>query len=106
MGSDAGMPFVNHGDNAFELEQLVEAGMTSMQALVASTSTAAKALGLASSVGVIEKNKLADILIVNGNPLKDITLLQDKEQITAVLKEGAIVVNRGIKCEDENSVKK
>lgn len=99
MGSDAGMPFINHGENAFEIEQLVEAGMTPMQAIVASTYTAAKALGLADSVGTIEKNKIADILILNDDPLKDIKVLQNKSAITALFKDGRIIINNLNNCD-------
>lgn len=97
MGTDAGMPFTFHGENAFEIEQLVEAGMTPMEALVASTYTGSKALGISDSVGTISKGKMADLVIVDGNPLKDIRILQHKDRILGVFKEGEIVVDRGIR---------
>ena len=94
MGSDAGVPFVEHGSNACEIEQLVQLGMTPMQALVASTRTAAMALGLGNKIGTLEKNKVADIIVVEDNPLKDVTCLQNKSKILAVFKDGDLVVNR------------
>ncbi len=96
MGSDAGMPYAYHGNNAFEIEQLVAAGMSPKQALVASTSGAADALGLADSLGSVEKDKLADILVLDKNPLEDIRVLQDKAAILAVIKDGDIVIDRGL----------
>ncbi|MBA7535534.1 hypothetical protein ES705_27792 [subsurface metagenome] len=53
MGSDAGMPFVYHGENAFELTTMVEAGMTPMQAILSITSAGAELLGIANEVGII-----------------------------------------------------
>ena len=96
MGSDAGMPFVYHGDNAFELAEMVEAGMTPLQAIVASTSAGAELLGIADNVGTLSEGKLSDIVIVDGNPLNDISILQEKRKILAVFKEGEIIINRGL----------
>jgi imidazolonepropionase-like amidohydrolase len=97
LGSDSGMPFVNHGNNAFELAAMVDAGMTPSQAIVASTSSGAELLGISDQVGTISKGKLADLLIVDGNPLADISILQEKSKILAVLKEGQIIINRGLR---------
>ncbi len=94
MGSDAGMPFTDHGTNAFELSALVEAGLTSMQAIMACTSYAAECLGINKDIGSIEEEKIADIIVVKGDPLKDITLLQDIEKILYVIKEGIVEVER------------
>src|SRR5699024_6617656 len=74
-GTDAGTPFNYHGDNAYELECLVEVGMSSMEAIHAETSVADKTLNLELK-GKIKKDYIADLVIVDGNPLNDITLLQ------------------------------
>lgn len=87
-GTDAGTPFNYHGDNAYELECLVEVGMSSMEAIHAATSVAAKALNLELK-GKIKKDYIADLVIVDGNPLNDITLLQ--RNINRVYKEGKLV---------------
>lgn len=94
MGTDAATPFNKHGDNAFELELMVKNGMTEMEAIIASTRTAAENLGISDKTGTIEEGKLADIIIINGNPLQDICLLQNKEKIETVMKEGAIMVKK------------
>jgi len=96
MGTDSGTPFNTHGANALELQLMVEAGFTEMEAIVASTKTAAEALGLEKLVGTIEKGKLADIILVEGNPLKEIKVLQDKRNIAMVVKNGEIVVRREV----------
>ena len=87
-GTDAGTPFNYHGDNALELELLVANGMTPMAAIQAATCRAAEALGLGERVGSIEQGKLADILVVQGDPLEDISLLRQRERISLVLKGG------------------
>jgi len=97
MGSDAGMPFVYHGENAFELTTMVEAGMTPMKAILSMTSAGAELLGIADKIGIISVDKIADIVIVSKNPLENISILQKKKNILAVLKEGEIIINRGLK---------
>ena len=69
--------------------------MTPMQALQAATSRAAECLGLAQEIGTIEKGKWADLILVEGDPLRDITLLQDKRRIRRVIKGGVTVTTRG-----------
>lgn len=76
MGTDAATSFNYHGENADELALMVEAGMTPMQAIVAATATAARALGRDREVGTLEAGKLADVLVSRGNPLLDITVLR------------------------------
>lgn len=88
MGTDAGTPFNLHGDNAVELELLTRGGMTSMEAIMAGTKIAAEVLGLGKWLGTLEAGKWADLIVVEGDPLDDITLLQRKERILAVMKEG------------------
>ena len=87
-GTDAGG--WEHGNNSKELELLVAAGMTPMQALMAGTSWAAGCLGLEDSLGTVEAGKLADIVVVDGDPLADITILQNNERVQLVMKEGRI----------------
>ncbi len=90
-GTDAG-GWV-HGNNAQELQCLVEAGMTPMQALVAATGWAAKACGIEKETGTLEAGKAADLVVVDGDPLQDITFLQDKSRIKLVMKEGKLYRN-------------
>ena len=94
-GTDAGAFGVPHGCNAMELEMLTTVGMSPMQAIVAATCTAAEALAMDHLTGTLEKGKLADLLVVQGDPLDDITLLQQVENIPVVIKEGRVVVRRG-----------
>ena len=94
MGTDMGTPFSKHGENAKELELMVNNGMSLIDAIISTTRVASEAIGLEKSIGTLEKGKLADLIILEGDPLTDITLLQKKELIKLVMKEGEIVVKR------------
>ncbi|MGH7037497.1 MAG: amidohydrolase family protein [Stellaceae bacterium] len=91
-GTDAGGH--GHPANALELACLVRAGMTPLQALQAATGWAAECLGLERDIGTIERGRLADLVVVDGDPLADIAVLQNPERIALVLKGGAIAADR------------
>jgi imidazolonepropionase-like amidohydrolase len=86
-GSDAGV--FAHGDNARELELLVEYGLSPVQALRAATSTAARVLHLDDRVGTIRAGTLADLVSVEGDPTRDISALR---KVRLVIKDGQFVV--------------
>lgn len=77
-----------HGRNARELTLMVENGLTPSQAIVAATKTAAEVCRVADRVGTLESGKLADLLVVDGNPLQDISVLQDRERLLWIMREG------------------
>jgi imidazolonepropionase-like amidohydrolase len=91
-GTDAGGH--GHPANAGELLCLVGAGMTPMQALQAATGRAAECLGEEADLGTVEPGKLADLVVVAGDPLADIGLLRDTNKIGLVLKGGEIAADR------------
>ncbi|TKB92541.1 MAG: amidohydrolase family protein [Nitrospira sp.] len=91
MGTDAGTPFNFHGENAQELERMVALGMSPMQAILASTSAAARLIGIQDQVGTIEKGKRADLLLFKGNPLRRIDHLRDRDRIVGVMQAGQFV---------------
>lgn len=93
-GSDAAMPYVRHGENAYELELLAHAGLSLMAVISAATGVAAQVLDMAAEVGMVEAGKLADLLVVDGDPLADIRVLQEISKIKYVIKGGKVVMAR------------
>ena len=91
-GTDAGGH--GHPKNGLELKYLVEAGLSPMQALRAATQGAAACLGLEREIGTVEKGRLADLVLVAGNLLDDVTLLLDPARIELVVKGGVICADR------------
>jgi imidazolonepropionase-like amidohydrolase len=86
-GGDYGFPYNPVGRNARDLEIFVDLlGFTPIDALVAATKHGGELMGL--PVGEIRAGMLADILLIDGDPTTDITILQDKSRITAVMKGG------------------
>jgi imidazolonepropionase-like amidohydrolase len=65
-----------------------------MEAMIATTKIASEVLGMEKKIGTLEKGKLADLIVVDGNPLKDIRVLQEKDKILAVMKEGCFYKNQ------------
>jgi imidazolonepropionase-like amidohydrolase len=84
-GSDAGP--LAHGDNAKEVEGLVENGMTPLQALRAATINDTKMLGMGDRLGLVKQGYLADLIAVQGDPTKDIIALST---VPFVMKAGAV----------------
>lgn len=85
VGTDLGNTW-GHGDSAHELELLVAAGLSPLEAIVAATRVGAEALGLERDLGTLERGKLAELLVVDADPLADITALRRKESIVSILK--------------------
>ena len=87
MGTDSGV--TPHGQNLRELALMVDCGMTPMQAIVASTRSAAELMGLDADLGTLEPGKRADLVVVEGDPLDVATL---DHRIHAVYQDGERVV--------------
>lgn len=95
VGTDAGLS-PDHGTNLAELGLLVRyGGLTPMEAIVAGTKTSAELCGLDHDLGTLEAGKLADIVVIRGNPLDDIDSVGKPENILLVLKEGRLAKDRG-----------
>ena len=90
-GTDAG-GFV-HGDNAREIELMVERGLSAMQAIQTATGWAAECIGLEKEIGTVEKGKQADLLAVAGDPLRNIGVLRDRKAIKLVMKGGVACID-------------
>jgi imidazolonepropionase-like amidohydrolase len=87
-GTDSGV--YPHGDNAKQFAKMVEWGMKPTDAIQSATISAADLLGQSGKVGVLEKGYYADIIAVRGNPLEDITMLED---VSFVMKGGKVYRN-------------
>lgn len=87
-GTDAGV--FPHGENAREFGYMMDAGMPAMEAIKTGTIVSATVLGMADKIGSIEKGKLADLVAVEGDPLKDIKTLLT---VRFVMKDGMVYKN-------------
>lgn len=89
LGTNAGDVLAFHGLSVHrELELMVEAGLSPMEAIVAGTKTAAECLGKGEELGTIEEGKLADIIIIAGNPLANIS---ETRNVEVVIKDGVVL---------------
>ena len=93
LGSD-----VSLGTGA-EVQQMIQHGLTPAEALTAATSTAAQALGLAEHIGTVHEGKLADLLIVDGDPFEEPDLLSNPSRIWLVLQLGVPVAGQALERE-------
>jgi imidazolonepropionase-like amidohydrolase len=87
MGHDSGPP----GDNAIELVRMVEGGLTPIEGIVAATRGSATALGRDEELGTVTAGAVADLLVVDGDPLADIRVLNDPARVWLVVQEGRVV---------------
>lgn len=88
VGTDAASPLNFHTEAMWrEMSALVDSGMTPVQVISAATKTNAEILGKARELGTIERGKLADLIVVNGNPLADIDAVRHVE---IVVKDGVL----------------
>ncbi|OSZ45856.1 cytosine deaminase [Alcaligenes faecalis] len=93
-GGDYGFAWMPHGTNARDLEYLVKyVGMTPKETLVAATKYGAELMQRPDELGQIKEGFLADIILIDGNPIEDLSLLQDPEKILMVMKDGEIFKN-------------
>ena len=91
MGHDSGPP----GDNAIELVRMVEGGLPALEGIAAATLGSARALGLP-DVGKVATGAVADLLVLDGDPLSDIGVLRDPARIWMVLQAGQVVAGRAL----------
>jgi imidazolonepropionase-like amidohydrolase len=90
MGTDSGV--IPHGHNLEELAHLVDIGMSPAEAIASGTVKAAEFLGQ-ENLGLVKKNYVADLILVNSNPLDDVSILSDNDNILRVFQDGIEVKN-------------
>ena len=88
MGTDSGV--IPHGHNLEELVHLTEIGMSEDEAIASGTVKAAEFLGK-DNLGMIKENYVADLILVNSNPLEDISILSDNDNVLNVIQDGNVV---------------
>ena len=93
MGSDAGTAFNDHGRSWREASFMVRHGMRPMDAIVAATRNGADLLGLGGRIGTVEPGKIADLIVVEGDPLADISRLGN---VACTIQDGRVVMRKGL----------
>jgi imidazolonepropionase-like amidohydrolase len=93
VGSEAGFSITPHGEwHAREIELFVtHLGFTPLEAVTCATGGNAKNLGLGDVTGTLQTGRAADLLLVDGDPLKDVRILQDRARFRIIMKDGAVV---------------
>ncbi|HYF49371.1 MAG TPA: amidohydrolase family protein [Planctomycetota bacterium] len=95
MGGDYGFAWNPHGKYAMELTFFVKyVGFSPLETITCATKTGAEIMGRENEIGTLEAGKLADILIVDGDVLADISLLEDRSKFIAVMQSGVIKAGR------------
>jgi imidazolonepropionase-like amidohydrolase len=88
-GGDYGFKWNPHGNNARDLTYFVELlGFTPMDAIVGATKWGGEIMGMGGELGLVKKGYLADLLVVDGDPLADLTILEDRNRLLAIMKGG------------------
>ena len=90
MGGDYGISIAPHGSYADDLEYFVSLfDMSPAEALICATKNGGEAFDPEGSLGTLEAGTLADLVIIDGDPLMDITVLQDHQKLT-IIKDGVL----------------
>ncbi|HKC42718.1 MAG TPA: amidohydrolase family protein [Burkholderiales bacterium] len=88
-GGDYGFAWAPHGENAKDLEYFVKyLGMTPMESIVSATRWGGQMMMQGNELGEIKEGYLADLLLVDGDPLSNIAILQDRKRLLAIMKDG------------------
>jgi imidazolonepropionase-like amidohydrolase len=95
MGGDYGFAWNPHGDYARELTFFVKhVGFSPLETITCATRTGAEIMGRDHEFGTVEPGKLADVLVVDGDVLADISVLEDRSRFIAVIQGGIIKAGR------------
>jgi imidazolonepropionase-like amidohydrolase len=93
-GGDYGFVWCPHGEYAKDIELFVtDMGFSPMEAIVAATKHGSELMRMETEIGTVEAGKLADLLVVDGDPLADIAVLQERSKLAMVMKDGKVMVN-------------
>ena len=88
-GGDYGFAWAPHWTNAMDLQYLVKyCGMTPMETIVAATKYGGQIMMMDKDLGLVQEGRLADLLLVDGDPVADLGILLDPKRLLAVMKDG------------------
>src|SRR4029453_3918643 len=89
IGGDYGFAWTPQGTNARDIQTFVEMlGFSPMEAILAATKYGGQIMGGADELGQVKEGYLADLLLVDGDPVADVRILQDKNRLLAIMKDG------------------
>jgi imidazolonepropionase-like amidohydrolase len=90
-GGDYGLIWNPNGTDARDIEHFVKlVGLSPMDAILSATKLGGEIMGMGDELGQVREGYLADLLIVDGDPLKDVAILQDKDNFLMIMKDGVI----------------
>ncbi len=90
IGGDYGFAWTPQGTNARDLEHFVELfGYSPAEALVCATKVGGEMMGMADELGQVREGFLADLLLVDGDPTRDVRIMQDRARLVGIMKDGA-----------------
>jgi imidazolonepropionase-like amidohydrolase len=104
-GTDVGMPNINHGEVAYEMFHLAHAGLSNLTTIATGTRMAAEACDLGDSLGQVRPGYIADLVIVDGDPAQDISILRRQDAIRTVIQSGMVTVDRGLNGATNSTVR-
>ena len=88
-GGDYGFAWIPHGTNARDIQYFVEmVGMSPMEAIVAATRRGGEIMGSPEELGMVREGYLADLILVDGDPVADVRILSQRDRILAIMKDG------------------
>jgi imidazolonepropionase-like amidohydrolase len=89
-GGDYGFAWNPIGANARDFEHFVNLfGYTPAETLMAATKYGGEIMGMGEELGLVKEGYLADLIMIDGDPVKDVTLFQDRDNILMIMKDGA-----------------
>jgi imidazolonepropionase-like amidohydrolase len=93
-GGDYGFVWCPHGEYAKDIELFVtDMGFSPLEAITAATKHGSELMRMETETGTVEEGKLADLLVVDSDPLEDIAILQDRSKLALVMKDGKVMVS-------------
>jgi imidazolonepropionase-like amidohydrolase len=93
-GGDYGFVWCPHGEYAKDIELFVtDMGFSPLEAITAATKHGSELMRMETETGTVEEDKLADLLVVDGDPVEDIAILQDRSKLAVVMKDGKVMVS-------------